>query len=270
MEPKKTSFKPIVHTYTRNPVVKKKVTPGVANSHPPTATKRIVYPSYVRNLVYDFDDVYYISLERRPDRREAFLKRIDSMSWPFKEPKWFKAIDANDVPAPATWKELKPAYAASLSHLAVCKKALDENKTFLILEDDVIFVDNFATKVKEFLANVPANWDCLMIGGCHCEKYLPKIAPNVSRCTWTVCLHCYVVRGDMLKQFVSMNPPTSPTDQMLASLMKRYKVYSPEPLLAGQSTDFSDIERGMRNESFTGFNRNVKGITARGSNAPHQ
>lgn len=128
------------------------------------------------DLATAFDAVYVLNLPRRTDRLAQFNAEIKRIEWPFKTPRVFAATDAKELPG-------KDGYWANLlSHRSLLKKALDDgSKTVLVLEDDVVFRDDFVARVTEFLSVVPDDWDQLMFGGRNVKSTIQP-QPKYRRC----------------------------------------------------------------------------------------
>jgi len=214
---------------------------------------------YTPNLVRGFDKVICISLEHRVDRQKAFWEEIPKSGWPFKTPEIFKAISLKDVVVPRTWSGYPAAYACAQSHIAVLEQQIKEDGLYLVLEDDVCFADDFKKKVLDFLAVVPNDWEGLMIGGDHNgQPYYEMGIPGVVRCHCTFCMHCYALRGRLLRDLVAASKTANVvTDIVLANMARNYKVYACHPFIAGQSGSLSDLTGETRGRFFGngGFRR---------------
>jgi hypothetical protein len=193
-------------------------------------------------LINAFDRVVVINLARRADRLARFHERLAG-NWPFAPPRRFEAVDGANTPMPATWDKGAGAWGCAQSHLAVLNAAIaDGVSSLLVLEDDACPVDDLPGQAELFLARVPADWDCLMLGTEHLLKPTP-VAPGVVRCVTSIRSHAYAVRGGimpMLSAFWQRNQ-TDHCDLVLCSLMGHYKAYAPDPLLIGQDAGWSDI-----------------------------
>jgi hypothetical protein len=193
------------------------------------------------NLTDTFDRVVVLNLARRADRWERFQAALGD--WPFKPPQRFEAVDGNAVSIPAGWTQGPGAWGCQLSHRQVLDQAIaDDLQTLLVLEDDACPVESFSELAAVFLNDVPPDWDGLMLGAVHLLK--PQfIRPGVVRCGLANRTHAFAVRGRfmrVLSQFWRVNT-TDHCDIVLASLMPHFKVYSPDPLLIGQDSGFSDV-----------------------------
>jgi hypothetical protein len=189
-----------------------------------------------------FDRVVVINLARRPDRLAAFSRRIEG-NWPFAAPQRFEAIDGSKGPLPVKWKKGAGAWGCQQSHRAVLDAAIADGVTsLLVMEDDAYPVDDLARLAGLFFANVPEDWNCLMLGAEHLSPPI-RVAPGVVRCIASIRCHAYALRGplmQMLSVFWECNK-TDHCDLVLSSLMHHYRTYSPDPLLIGQDAGQSDI-----------------------------
>lgn len=195
----------------------------------------------MRQIATTFDRVVVINLARRRQRLEQFDARLDN--WPFLPPKRFEAVDGSTVSIPPEWQHGPGAWGCMLSHRQVMADALrDGVSSILVLEDDAVPGEDFSRRAADFLAHVPDDWDCLMLGGHHLSP--PKsIATGILQCTLTNRAHAYAVRGRMmpvLLQFL-LASNVDHCDIILAALMPHFKTYAPDPFLIGQDAGFSDI-----------------------------
>jgi hypothetical protein len=148
---------------------------------------------------------------------------------------------------PATWDKGPGAWGCLLSHRAVLDAAIaDRVSSLLVLEDDAYPIDDLARQARRFFSRLPSDWDGLMLGAQH---LLPPqvLEPGVVRCQISNRSHAYAVRGklmEMLSVFWQANK-VDHCDIVLASLMKHYMFYAPDPLLLGQEAGQSDVTPGM-------------------------
>lgn len=209
-----------------------------------------------------FDRVVLINLKRRPDRLARMERALTECSWPFKKPQVFAAIDGDAVPSPNGWQSGGGAWGCMRSHQQILERAImDGVANVLVIEDDVCFVENFRTKVENFLQDVPGNWDQLMLGGQHINlNGSPTLVrPGIYRCTDCERTHCYAVRGNYIRtlyqRWVSGGQYNGEVhcDWIMGrdpELQYSHNVYAPEHFLVGQEKGKSDINGGLQPRNF--------------------
>jgi hypothetical protein len=165
-------------------------------------------------------------------------------------PEIFEAIDGSKVPMPHNWQDGAGAWGCMQSHRHVLERAiLDGVDSLLILEDDAIIRPTFAQDVKCFLADVPPDWDGLMLGGQSFDNR--PCLPGILRCFNCQRTHAYAVRGAYLRDLYQHWISTSGhCDHRMGEIQHRYRVYAPEPFLVGQTEGESDIGVASRAENF--------------------
>lgn len=199
-------------------------------------------------MIQFFDRVIVISLRRRGDRMRRFLAKAAAFGWPFAEPQVFDAVDGSVVPCPCQWKSGGGAYGCQQSHLRVLHNALmDGVERLLVMEDDAELRSTFATDVEAFIKNVPAGWECLMLGGQHMAPAAP-VSDGVVRCKNTQRTHCYAVTREGMATLAKLwAESVNHIDwDMGPCLGQRGKTYAPSAFLVGQASSQSDIS-GRRN-----------------------
>lgn len=187
-----------------------------------------------------FDAVYVISLARREDRRQAFRQQIRPSTWPFGDPQFVAGVDARTAILQGN-----AGAACHLSHLRVLHQALVENhRRILILEDDCELTEDFTSTVAKFLANVPDDWECLMLGGqLFDESQSVDCGNGVRRVSHVEMLHCYALQGGAIASLARYWEQTFPhCDHRIAEWQDAGHVtYAPAKWIAGQSAGRSDI-----------------------------
>jgi hypothetical protein len=194
-------------------------------------------------LAESFDRVVVINLGRRPERLRRFHENL--ADWPFKLPQRFEAFDGSAIPTPPAWERGPGAWGCMLSHRAVLKSAMDDSvSSLLVLEDDALPVPDFADLAGEFLARVPADWDCPMLGAEHLQPPKP-VGPGLVRCSIAIRCHAYAIRRRMMPTLLTFwnNATNDHCDLVLASLMGHFATYAPDPLLIAQDSGYSDISQ---------------------------
>lgn len=199
-----------------------------------------------------FDQVWLINLKRRPERLERFWSEIEKANWPFRRPWVFEAIDGDKVGVPKFWQTGGGSYGCLRSHLSILERAImDDVETLLVLEDDAVFLTSFADDVAGFLANVPEDWQCLMLGGQHVNSQPIPVKPGIVRAGGGGGIqrtHGYGLRGQEVMRALYRTWANAAVhcDWVMGPCMAEFNTYAPEPFLVGQSDGQSDIS-GQRN-----------------------
>ncbi|GAB4133018.1 MAG: hypothetical protein Kow0040_14690 [Thermogutta sp.] len=145
-----------------------------------------------------FERVYVINLERRADRLKQFFDGLPK-DWPFRVPERWPAVDGKKCPPPPWWKAGRGAWGCYKTHVGVLERCLNEGvQSVLILEDDAVFNEHFATQAKRFLEALPTRQGMIYFGGQHLfqERHPPQkindhvfLAYNINR------THAYGIFG---------------------------------------------------------------------------
>lgn len=189
-----------------------------------------------------FDRVFCINLDSRPDRWQQSSMLFQQLG-----------IDVERIPAvqgTATnlnWPfPLKAgAIGCSMSHLFALKYAKQLSlKNFLILEDDVEFVEDFNYKFDIVIDQVPSNWDILYLSGNHhLGPNLRQVAADIWQCEYTLATHSIAINHSVFDYFINtIIDLTKPCDVHYAESHRSFNAYVVQPHLTGQRSGFSDVE----------------------------
>lgn len=182
---------------------------------------------------------FCITLPHRGDRREQTIAECNKVGL---QPKWINAVNGKS-------SSIGPVNACKYSHWFCIKLAQHEQRTeFLVLEDDVVFSDDFSLDLKD----VPDDWDIVYFGGNHSRGTPIHVKNNVYKCTYTLCAHAMLVRYTCYELLLNRLLETEePVDVILGKLhatdVNAYVIY---PHTAWQRAGFSDIERRQVDYSF--------------------
>jgi hypothetical protein len=199
-----------------------------------------------------FDQVWVISLKRRPDRLNRFMGETRKFRWPFKAPQVYHAVDGDKVGVPKYWQTGGGSYGCLRSHMNILERAiLDDVNSILVLEDDALLPDTFVEDFSAFWDNVPKDWQCLMLGGQHANSKPIPVAPGVVRAGdggGIQRTHCYALRGhEVMKALYKVWANAAVhCDWVMGPCMAQFNTYAPDPFLVGQADGQSDIS-GQRN-----------------------
>ena len=180
------------------------------------------------------------------------------MPYEYNEKMWDKKLLSVDIPA----KRLSPSeLSIALKHFHIYDTIRREKiNTTLILEDDVIFYEEFSTLLDITIKELPEDWDLLFIGsGCdlsadniseHTISSAEKISEHlykISPC-FAKCADSYLINLKAAEAFVENFQNISlPSDHMLSYMMNTLKMncYWAEPSLTLQGSQNNHFETSI-------------------------
>jgi glycosyl transferase family 25 len=188
------------------------------------------------------DKIFYINLDKRPDRRDLFTSDIAKVKL---QPERFVGIPHNEG-----------IVGCGKSHLAIMKMAKEQNlRNVLILEDDFTFLverDELDRKLNTFFEDFQENYDVCMFccqnlveDGSRPKSYVSKIqrANNAS---------AYLINGKYLDTIIQLYEHALPlleqtgehwnyaNDQVWTQLQEKDNWYVFQPRLGKQHSGYSD------------------------------
>lgn len=203
-----------------------------------------------------FDKIYCINLDDRIDRWQSAEEQFLKTNLTVERIPAIKGADLN-LEWPSEIKE--GAVGCSLSHLFTLKLAKHLNlSSYLLLEDDIQFDENFSKKFSEIYENqVPDNWDMLYLGGQHFHGMnLSQVSENVYKCEYTLAAHSIAFKNTVYDRFIkSLVDITKPCDVHYAESHKDINAYVIVPHLTWQKNTYSDIEKINIDYSFLKHHR---------------
>jgi len=152
------------------------------------------------------------------------------------------------------------AVGCSLSHLHIMKMAKQLNlDNYLVLEDDVQFIDNFNEMLDIIMKQLPDDWDMLYLGGQHIHgRNIERITDNVYKCEYTLTTHSFAVKNTVYDLFIDkLIDITKPCDVHFAEEHKNINAYVCIPHLTWQRKGFSDVENKNVDYEFLKYHRYI-------------
>lgn len=197
----------------------------------------------MKPIIYNyFDHIYCISLKRRTDRRESFLKNLPYLG--LAEIEYWDAVDALEIEVPTDWGYSKPLYAVTQSHAAVLKDAIDKGyNSILVFEDDAVVAKEFQQMAFEIMDCLKTqSWDLVVWGYLNREEPI-KLHSKYLKLTKNLHAHAisysYIGMRKMHEHFLQSKWPS---DYTMGEKMREMNVYGPLKNLVIQSGGYSDIE----------------------------
>ncbi len=204
-----------------------------------------------------FEKVYCINLDSREDRWNQAQEEFKRNNIVAERVSAVEGAKLNlDFPP-----EIKEgAVGCSLSHLFIMKMAKQLNlESYLVLEDDVKFIDNFTEIFPQIMSQVPDDWDMLYLGGQHIHgRNIQEITPNIYKCEYTLTTHSFAVRNTVYDLFIDkLIDITKPCDVHFAEQHKKINAYVCIPHLTWQREGYSDVEGQSVNYEFLKYHRYI-------------
>lgn len=128
--------------------------------------------------------LYLIHYTKLTDRRVVMEKQLkDSKIGDFIPINWLTNFDREDITPEQVRKYIKcecnhPGIIANfIAHIHAIEDVANNKEIGLIVEDDLMFVDNFYGKLQSYLAKLPSDWEIIFMGHGTGIKGLPKFTP---------------------------------------------------------------------------------------------
>lgn len=213
----------------------------------------------MKTLTDWFNKVYVINCPHRPDRLKAVMEHLDETGMAdISKVIVHRAIVGDWTTCPADWNAGRGAWGCLASHRRLLEDVLhdrDDRHTlitsnYLVLEDDVFFVDGALEKLNEFMEAVPNDWQQIYLGGQHSQPATKLPIPGVMLGNSINRTHAYALRETAYHRFyqhITYASDYRGTNKHidhqleLAHRRKDWLVYCPEKWIAGQEAGSSNI-----------------------------
>lgn len=200
------------------------------------------------NSISDIQNIFYINLDSRPDRKEYVETQLSSIG--IKNATRFKAVELKNG-----------ALGCSFSHLKCLEHAKQQNwEHVMIVEDDICFTKphRFVRQMNKFLS-IHKNFDVLLIAGNNVAPYtiIDETCIKVNKCQTTTG---YLVKNNYYDTLISnyregiqkltRNPEQHiffAIDKYWFQLQEIHNWYLITPLTVTQREDYSNIEQRNTN-----------------------
>lgn len=193
-----------------------------------------------------FSDIYCINLDSRPDRWQNVSQEFKSIDI-FHRVKRFSAIKHDDG-----------RIGCIQSHLSILKISKEKNlDNVLILEDDVHFINQPLISLNKAISQIDIPWYLLYLGAnTHCK--LNKIKPNLLQLKTGYSTHAIAYNklsyDKIIDDLCKINKISCMSDILDVYLSDKIQPHHLclllNPIIATQSSGFSDIEKRVVDYSF--------------------
>lgn len=197
-----------------------------------------------------FDHIYCLNLERRPDRWEEAQNEFEKHG--IRNVERFQAVDGTQIDCSGYPARMKPGDVGSLlSHIAMFNDAMEKGyESFLLLEDDVQFVDSFRQEFAAGAPEIPENWDMLYLGGNHAMGYPVRLTDRISITIATLATHAVAFRNTSYQRLLDLLNVNEPNDMTYAMNQTQFNSFVFLPPLAWQRAGWSDVAQGHYDYDF--------------------
>jgi GR25 family glycosyltransferase involved in LPS biosynthesis len=195
-----------------------------------------------------FDDVYYINLDYREDRRKLFEQRsLDTginakrFSGIVPEDGLYDKIESNQKDTRRKWK-----VGCTLSHQAIVREAKERGLgNVLIFEDDCIFLDGFITKAQLCVNDLKEQeWDLMYFGG-QPNQYATYCTDNLGQIKngGIYSTHAYAINHSFYDKMLNVGPEHFDTIDILYLNYEssQRNLFVSKDILAIQDFTYSDL-----------------------------
>ncbi len=158
----------------------------------------------------------------------------------------FSAIDGNAVPLPYDWVHTPGAYGCLRSHVQVVRDARDAGaSSVLIFEDDAVFEPGIHEKFRNYITELPSDWDMLFFGALHKDEPI-KVAEHIGHITKANSTFAYAVRNTVFDAFIELNSRAEHVLDMNSYLLQeRFNCYCFMPNLVWVEFEYSDVQNRL-------------------------
>ena len=202
---------------------------------------------------------YIIHYTKLTDRKTNMLNQInDSKLNDFCKITWLDKYDREIITEYEINKFISPdnnfntnmAYAANaIAHIQALQIIADSSSYGLILEDDLIFTENFTEKLKECIYNLPVDWDMIFLSeGCDIHPSEIKNEKKLYKVDYSRCSNCYLVSNKGCKKMINtIFPVQVAIDHQYNIEIKRHNlnVYLLEPTIAFEGSKFNIFDTSV-------------------------
>tara|TARA_R100000322_G_scaffold122976_1_gene80097 strand:- start:4127 stop:5431 length:1305 start_codon:yes stop_codon:yes gene_type:complete len=187
-----------------------------------------------------FNKTYVINMKNRPDRMQRSTSRLKDIGLDFER---FEAVNGHNE---ERHSNLLPGEVGCYkSHFDILNDAFDNKyESILILEDDVVFVDNFSDKFFEGYKYIPDDWEMIYLG-CNHKKPYTRINDYVVKCNFAYTTSAIIIKGSALEKLLRATKHMHRQIDVVYAEMQaagQLNAYAYHPWLMYQEDGWSDIQ----------------------------
>jgi len=187
-----------------------------------------------------FNKTYVINMKNRPDRMQRSTSRLKDIGLDFER---FEAVNGHNEERHSSL--LPGEVGCYKSHFDILNNAFDNKyESILILEDDVVFVDNFSDKFFEGYKYIPDDWEMIYLG-CNHKKPYTRINDYVVKCNFAYTTSAIIIKGSALEKLLRATKHMHRQIDVVYAEMQaagQLNAYAYHPWLMYQEDGWSDIQ----------------------------
>jgi GR25 family glycosyltransferase involved in LPS biosynthesis len=189
-----------------------------------------------------FDHIYCINLDRREDRWQESLEEF--LKNDIKDVERFSATDGTLIPRDGYPGNMKSGDIGSLlTHQRIFADAIENDyNNFLLVEDDVQFIENFSNLFSEAINDLPEDWQIFYLGGNHNLGSPSPITERIALANRTLATHSISFKKEIYFDVLNLLNSNEPNDVTYANNLYRFKSFVCYPPLSWQRPSWSDVE----------------------------
>ena len=205
-----------------------------------------------KDIIDKLDKIYFINLDKSKDRLDKMLEQSKDFDLNLTR---YPAIYGKDINRNKLIKnkilhkknELRNGeLGVTLSHINIWKESLKNNNEYiLVLEDDILFCDNFKNELNKYYKQIPEDWDIIYLGGSRMkgkkisENILKLVYDKIPNAGTNMGAYAMLLNKKSIKKLLSlMTPIITPIDLQIAQNNKDLNMYYCNPRLVKHNDNF--------------------------------
>lgn len=189
------------------------------------------------------DRIYYLNLERRPDRRIFMERQLQKYRLSAQR---VSAVDGNTLQMTTqtirTWN--KYALGALITHRLIIEDAHRQNyDSILVMEDDAELKEDWREILERAYKDLPSDWHMLYLSGGH-NKPPEKVTDNIYKLKNTYGAFAIIMNKRCYENILKLTElKIAPIDVIYSRYHERFPCYIVNPGIARNIPSYSDILR---------------------------
>lgn len=201
------------------------------------------------------EHIFVLHYTKLKDRKESMTNQLKTIDFPIT---WVDQFDRENITDDAVLENYcfnkdildrvcSPGEIANgIAHNYMIEKIAKEYNVGMIIEDDMIFKDNFTKNINYALTLLPNNWDILAVGGSYfdeCGYYVEDYKsidltnfkverPKTKNCVPTGCYILSKKGAEKICKHNLFRPFSAPIDENLCNIVYEFEIYWCKPWLA--------------------------------------